>query len=121
MNLQQTIEELETKAAEYTQAANSLRALLPYENVNGSSQNKAKLNGSSNGSINGSANGNYNGKVKSKLGAKSESSTQSAKQATAKTSRGQKASRKRAPVSPETRAKISASHKARRQQQENNA
>jgi cell division septum initiation protein DivIVA len=40
MNLQQTIEELETKAAEYTQAANSLRALLPYENVNGSSHTK---------------------------------------------------------------------------------
>jgi hypothetical protein len=29
MNLQETIPELEQKAAEYTQAANSLRALLP--------------------------------------------------------------------------------------------
>ena len=117
MNLQQTIEELETKAAEYTQAANSLRALLPYENVNGSSHTKVKLNGSTNGSVNRSS----NGKVKSKLAAKPISSTQEAKQATVKKGRGQKATRKRAPVSPETRAKISASHKARRQQQENNA
>jgi hypothetical protein len=37
MNLQKTITELEQKAAEYTQAANSLRALLPYENTSGAS------------------------------------------------------------------------------------
>ncbi len=94
MNLQQTINELEQKAAEYTQAANSLRALLPYENANGTSGT--------------GANGNTSG-------AKSQASTRGdAKKGAAASPKvaGQQQG-KRAPMSAETRTKIVVAVKAR--------
>jgi hypothetical protein len=106
MNLQKTIEELEGKAAEYTEAANSLRTLLPYEHANGNSQTRAS---GQNGSVSSS-------KVKAKPGPKRQLSTQGAAQTSAKQTKGQKTTGKRSPVSPETRAKISAAIKARHQQ-----
>jgi hypothetical protein len=100
MNLQKTITELEQKAAEYTQAANSLRALLPYENTSGASG--ARTYGS-------------NGKT---AVAKSQASTRGgakkvAKQKTASPKVIGQQQGKRAPMSAETRAKIAAAVKAR--------
>jgi hypothetical protein len=94
MNLQQTITELEQKAEDYTQAANSLRALLPYENANGTSGSGA------------------NGKA---VGAKVQASTQgAAKKGAASTPKAaSKQKGKRAPMSAETRAKIAAAVRAR--------
>jgi cell division septum initiation protein DivIVA len=99
MNLQQTISELEQKAAEYTQAADSLRVLLRYENTGGTSGS---------------------GRNGSTAGAKAEASTRGtakkgAKEKAASPTVAGKQQGKRAPMSPETRAKLSASAKARHQ------
>ena len=103
MNLMQTINELEQKAAEYTQAADSLRALLSYEE---SDRNSGRQNGNQAGA---------------KAGTKSQSTSGVHKQASPKKSAGKKAAGKRSAVSPETRAKISAAIKARHQQKKNQA
>jgi cell division septum initiation protein DivIVA len=105
MNLQQTIDDLEQKAAEYTQAADSLRTLLPYENGDRTSQTTS-------GGVSGRTNAS---KANAKGGVKT-SSASGMKQTGSKKAAGQKTTGKRTPVSPETRAKISASIKARHQQ-----
>jgi cell division septum initiation protein DivIVA len=94
MNLQQTINELEQKAAEYTQAANSLRALLPYVNKSG---------------ISGA------GTNSSTSGAKAQASTRgrAKKRAASSPQVAGKQQGKRAPMSVETRAKIAAAARAR--------
>jgi hypothetical protein len=92
MNLQQTITELEQKAAEYTQAANSLRALLAYKNTNGTS------GAGSNGSAAGVKSlASTRGAVNKGAGQKASSPKVAGKQQS-----------KRAPKSAETRAKIAA-------------
>jgi hypothetical protein len=99
MNLQQTIDELEQKSAEYTQAANSLRALLPYENMSGASGS--------------GSNGNTAG---AKAGASTRGGVnKGAQQKAASPKLARKEQGKRPPMSAETRAKMAASAKARHQ------
>lgn len=93
MNLQETIAELEKQAAQYTEAANTLRALLDQETTVATS-------------------------VSAQAGGR-----KSAKAAPRKAAgKGRKKAGKKAAVSPETRAKISealrASHAARKAQAE---
>ncbi len=96
MNLQQTINELEQKAADYTQAANSLRALLPHENTNGTSGV---------------------GRKQTTPSAQTPSSTRiGGGKGTAKNTSPAKTAGKRAPMSAEARAKIAAAVKARHAQ-----
>src|SRR4028118_393421 len=112
MNLQQTIDELEQKAAEYSQAADSLRALLAHENGNSNSQ--PKVNG-----VSGNANSSKS-TIKANNGVKAPRAF-AKKQTGANKATGTKFSGKRAPVSPETRAKMSASIKAKHQQKKTEA
>jgi hypothetical protein len=100
MNLQKTITELEQKAAEYTQAANSLRALLPYENTSGAS-----------GASGASANGNTS-VAKSQASTRGAANKGASQKAASPKVIGQQQG-KRAPMSAETRAKIAAAVKAR--------
>ena len=95
--MQQTIDELEQKAAEYTQAANSLRALLPYENTSGASG--------------ASANGNTS-VAKSQASTRGAANKGASQKAASPKVIGQQQG-KRAPMSAETRAKIAAAVKAR--------
>ena len=89
MNLQQTIADLEKQAAQYTDAANSLRALLQQEKT-------------------GQTTGQTTSQPKAAVKAASKKAA----------SKGRKKASKKAAVSPETRAKISealrASHAARK-------
>ena len=93
MNLQETIAELENQAAQYTEAANTLRALLEQEAT---------------------------GKVAAP--AKAATKTAAQKVAKGAPRKARKKAGKKAAVSPETRAKISealrASHAARKAQSE---
>jgi hypothetical protein len=112
MKLQQTIDELEKKAAQYTEAANALRIVLSQEQSNNGGG--ASANGS-NGSSSGSSNG-ASGSNGSRTVARAQSNGVGNKVAKAKKTEGKKPGRKRGAVSPETRAKISAAIKERHQQ-----
>src|SRR3712207_1512954 len=91
MDLQQTIEDLERQAAKYTEAANSLRALLQNE-------------GSDQGDLLQQATGSARGGKRARGGA----STRAGK----KSGKGNKRS-----ISEETRAKMAAAARARYQRQ----
>jgi hypothetical protein len=108
MKLQQTIDELEKKAAQYTEAANALRIVLSQEQSNNGGG--ASTNGS-NGSSSGASGSNGSRTV-----ARAQSNGVANKVAKAKKTEGKKPGRKRAAVSPETRAKISAAIKERHKQ-----
>lgn len=97
MNLQQTIDELEQKAAEYTQAASSLRALLPYENASGASGSEASV-----------STAGAKAQSRTRGGAKKGAKGKAASPKVAGQQQGQRES-----TSSETRAKIAAAAKTR--------